>query len=146
VPAELLADGRESCFEVTLDEPLNINRGITSNGPILTEICGIKNILHELGVNSECFQFCKFCSNAVMQGGRPTPLKCCFLKVNYPIPFCFVPMVNQNFLGYKWNGFLRRCFFPILDPAYWLSGNKQPIEIGAQISPPNQPIGRLQSR
>ena len=31
--------------------------------------------------------------------------------------------------------------FPMLEPAYWLLRNKQPIGIGGQISPSNQPIG-----
>ena len=50
-------------------------------------------------------------------------------------------MENRNFLGYKRNGFLKSVFFPILEPAYLLFRNKQPIEIAAQISPRNQPVG-----
>jgi len=37
-------------------------------------------------------------------------------------------------------------FFPILEHSYWLwqnRRNKHPIEIGADISPANQPIGML---
>ena len=33
----------------------------------------------------------------------------------------------------------------ILQPSYWLLPNKQPIEIGGKISPPNQPIERLKN-
>jgi len=32
-----------------------------------------------------------------------------------------LPIVNQNFLGYKWNRFLRRYFWS-LEPSYWLVG------------------------
>ena len=34
--------------------------------------------------------------------------------------YTILPMVNQNFLGHKLNGFLRRSLFLILDPPYWL--------------------------
>ena len=48
-----------------------------------------------------------------------------------------VSMVNQKFLGYKWNGLLRRCYSYVLqqESCYWLLRNKQPIEFGAQIWP-----------
>ena len=44
---------------------------------------------------------------------------CCIVNTIIPVlpvlPCCLcapiVPMVNKNIIGYKWNGFLRRCFF-----------------------------------
>jgi len=34
--------------------------------------------------------------------------------------------------------------FFISEPSYWLLQNKQPVEIGGQMSSTNQPIGRLE--
>ena len=34
--------------------------------------------------------------------------------------------------------------FTTLEPCYWFLQNKQPIEIGAQVSPLNRPIKTLQ--
>jgi len=53
-----------------------------------------------------------------------------------------LPMVNLNFLEYKWNGFYVGVFSYFGTFVLVL----QPIEIGAQISPPNKPIRRLQNR
>jgi len=51
-------------------------------------------------------------------------------------------MVKQTFLTYKRYATIlfTQVFFP------WLLRNKQPVEIGAQVSPLNQPIGRLENR
>ena len=51
----------------------------------------------------------------------------------------------NNFFRYKWNGFWRRCFLPILELSYFF-GTEILIEFGVHISPRNQPIVKLQSR
>jgi len=49
-------------------------------------------------------------------------------------------MMNENFTNDK-----TFCLFPTLEPSYWSLQNKQPIDIGTHVSPPNQPIGSLQN-
>ena len=55
-----------------------------------------------------------------------------YKQILMSVLYGLLPTVNQSFLGYKWNSFLRR---PI--------GCCEIIKNGAQISPPTQPIGRL---